>query len=78
MTRPALALSLALLIDILTGAPALAWGRLWHRTIAMFAERHVSPAARYAIAELLEPGESLAAASTWVDENTLKIHGSGA
>jgi hypothetical protein len=53
----------------LTPAPALAWGRLGHRVISRLAELHLTPQAKAAIAELLEPGESLADASLWADEN---------
>src|SRR5262249_18494830 len=53
--------------------PARAWGRLGHRVIARLAEPHTSPAARAAIAELLEPGESLADASTWADEHRREL-----
>jgi hypothetical protein len=45
-----------------------AWGRLGHRVISRFAEQHLTPEAKRAIAELLKPGESLAGASTWADE----------
>jgi len=51
------------------GTPALAWGRLGHWVISRLAERHLTPQAKAAIAELLEPGESLADASLWADEN---------
>ena len=49
--------------------PAYAWGRLGHRVISRLAEKQLTPAAKAAIAELLEPGESLADASLWSDEN---------
>jgi hypothetical protein len=52
-----------------TGTTARAWGRLGHRVIARLAERHLAPQAKAAIVELLEPGESLADASLWADEN---------
>jgi S1/P1 Nuclease len=48
---------------------AWAWGRLGHRVISRLAEKQLTPAAKAAIAELLEPGESLADASLWADEN---------
>jgi hypothetical protein len=56
----ALVFSLVSQILFLTGTPAWAWGRVGHRVIARMAEPHISPAARDAIAELLERGESLA------------------
>lgn len=75
---PLVAAVLAALIGWQAASPAWAWGRLGHRAIAEFAGHHISPAARAAIAELLEPGESMADASTWADENRIRIHGSGA
>jgi hypothetical protein len=56
--------------------PALAWGRFGHRASAKLAEERLSPAARAAIREILEPGESLADASTWADEHSREIPGS--
>ncbi len=37
--------------------------------ISRIAEKNLTPKAKAAIAALLEPGESLANASTWADEN---------
>jgi hypothetical protein len=48
---------------------AWAWGRLGHWVISRIAEKQLTPAAKAAIAELLEPGESLADASLWADVN---------
>ena len=48
--------------------PAWAWGRTGHRVIAKLAVRHLTGEARAEIKALLEPGESLADASTWADE----------
>ncbi len=56
--------------------PALAWGRMAHRASARFAESRLSPRARASIRDLLEPGESLADASTWADEHGREISGS--
>jgi hypothetical protein len=47
---------------------AFAWGRMGHRAAARLTSARLSPATRQAVAELLEPGESLADASTWADE----------
>ena len=66
--RPVLVLSLATLVVIQFAAPAWAWGRVGHRVIARLAERHLTDQARAEIKALLEPGESLADASTWADE----------
>jgi nuclease S1 len=76
--RRALVASLAILMVLQSASPAWAWGRLGHRVIANLAERHLSPEAKAAVAELLEPGESLADASTWADENRTRVHGGGA
>jgi hypothetical protein len=59
-----------------TARPAGAWGRLGHRASARLAESRLSPRARAVVADLLEPGESLADASTWADENSREIRGS--
>jgi hypothetical protein len=66
--RPALVLFVALAVFIRSGTPAWAWGRVGHRVIAKLAERHLTDRARAEIRALLEPGESLADASTWADE----------
>ena len=49
-----------------------------HRASAKLAESRLSPRARAIIRDLLEPGESLADASTWADENNRDIPGSAA
>ena len=61
-----------------TARPAGAWGRLGHRASARLAESRLSPRARAVVADLLEPGESLADASTWADEHSRDIRGSAA
>ncbi len=48
--------------------PAHGWGRMGHRVAGRLAETRLSPAASAAVCELLEPGETLADASTWADE----------
>ena len=58
--RRALAFLLASMLILQSATPAWAWGRTGHRVIAKLAERHLSPVAKAAIAELLESGESLA------------------
>jgi nuclease S1 len=47
-----------------------------HRASARLAESRLSPRARAIIRDLLEPGELLADASTWADENSREISGS--
>jgi hypothetical protein len=59
---------LTLLVAFQTATPAWAWGTLGHRLIARLAEKHLTPEAKAGVAEILEPGESLADASTWADE----------
>ena len=46
----------------------MAWGPVGHRVAGRIAESRLTPAARSAMRELLEPGESLADVSTWADE----------
>ncbi len=64
-----LVITLALLIPSQTARPAWAWGRLGHRVIFRIVEKQLTPKAKAAIAELLEPGETLADALLWADEN---------
>jgi hypothetical protein len=61
--------TLTLLAALATATPAWAWGRLGHRVIARFAERHMTTEAKATVASLLDPGESLADASLWADQN---------
>jgi hypothetical protein len=56
----------------------LAWGRMGHRASARFVESRLTPQARAIIRDLLEPGESLADAATWADENSREVPGSAA
>jgi nuclease S1 len=67
--RSWLAFALTLVAALHTATPVWAWGRLGHRVISRLAEKHLTPKAKAEIAELLEPGESLADASLWADEN---------
>jgi len=60
---------LTLLAVLQTATPVWAWGRLGHRLTARIAERHLTERAEAEIRALLEPGESLADASTWADEH---------
>jgi len=75
-------LPLALLAIILLGIgparQALAWGRMAHRASTRLAETRLTPKARVLIRKLLEPGESLADASIWADENNRNVPGSAA
>jgi hypothetical protein len=51
-----------------TTAPAWAWGRRAHRASAKLADLRLTPAAKAAVRDLLESGESLGDVSTWADE----------
>ena len=62
-------LSLALLVILQAATPALAWGRLGHQVISRFTEKNLTPKAKAAIADLLEPGEPLADALVWAGED---------
>jgi hypothetical protein len=70
-------LSAAVVLLFFGAAPELqAWGPRGHRAAAKLAESRLTPRARAIIRELLEPGESLADAATWADENSREIRGS--
>ena len=62
-------LGLTVLLALETATFDWAWGRLGHRVIARLAKQHMTEKARDALAELLEPGDTSADASTWADEN---------
>ncbi len=60
--------ALTIFIAFASVSPAWAWGRLGHRVISRIAENKLTSRARAAVAEFLEPGDSLADVSTWADE----------
>jgi nuclease S1 len=62
-----------LIVALQTSTTFWAWGRLGHRVISRIAEQHLTTTAKAAIAELLEPRESLADASLWADENRKRL-----
>jgi nuclease S1 len=66
-----------MLIAFQTATPAFAWGRVGHRVISRLAEKELTTAAKAAIAELFELGESLADASLWADENRGRLPKTG-
>ena len=72
-----LAVPIAALLIVAQAAPARAWGPLGHHLTGRLAERHLTPQALAAVKELLEPGESMAEASTWADGQRRTIKGSG-
>ena len=77
LRRSFLVFPLASLIAFQSATPAYAWGKVGHRVISQIAEKHLTPRAKAAIVALLEPGESLADASTWADENRGKLPKTG-
>jgi hypothetical protein len=62
-----------LLVFQSTTTPAWAWGPLGHRVIGRLAERKLSPAARKAVAALLEEAETMADASNWADDHVREM-----
>jgi hypothetical protein len=66
-------LVLAMIISLQSATPAWAWGRLGHRVISRLAKNHMSAKARDALAELLDPSETIADASTWADEHRRQL-----
>jgi nuclease S1 len=67
--RSWITLLLALLIALQAATPAWAWGRLGHRVISRLAKKRMTEQARDALAELLEPTETIADASTWAEKH---------
>jgi hypothetical protein len=75
--RLLLTTALVVLVSVQAPTPPWGWGRLGNRLTARIAERHLTPQAKAAVEALLEPGETLADASTWADEHRREIRGSG-
>jgi hypothetical protein len=59
--------ALAVVVALQPPATPHLWGRLGHRVISRLAKKHMTEKARDALAELLDPGETIADASTWAD-----------
>jgi S1/P1 Nuclease len=53
--------------------PSVGMGQTGHRVISRLAKKHMTETARDALAELLEPNETIADASTWADENRRRL-----
>lgn len=53
--------------SVLAAPAAMAWGPTGHRAVGRIAERHLTPQAARAVADLLGP-DTLAYAATWADE----------
>ncbi|MDR3632808.1 MAG: S1/P1 nuclease [Isosphaeraceae bacterium] len=64
---------LSLALTMVTTRSAWAWGRMGHRVAGQLAESRLTPVARRSVQELLEPGETLADASLWADEQKREI-----
>jgi hypothetical protein len=59
---------LTIVIVVLWPVRTLGWGNRGHQVVARIAMARLSPSARQAIDELLEPGETLETVSTWADQ----------
>lgn len=72
------ALKLILVVLVATAQPreVRAWGPRGHRVAGRVAEARLTPKAKAAVKALLEPGESLADASTWADDFRDQVPGS--
>ncbi len=68
MIRLAPPLLFSVLVLAGTAGTAGAWGDEGHRVVARLAEARLTPAARAGVANLLDPGETLADASLWADK----------
>jgi len=66
--RHSILITATVLLALLAAPGSLwSWGRLAHRVSAKLAESRLTPGARAAIRELLEPDEKLADISVWAD-----------
>ena len=66
--HPTRAVAIALVLAMTLTPTAFGWGRIGHRAAARVSERLLNPIALATVRDLLEPGETLADASTWADE----------
>lgn len=58
---------LATIISVSTASAALGWGDDGHQTVGKIASLSIKPRTAQKIAEILQPGETLASISTWAD-----------
>ena len=69
-TRPTTrAFALWTALALIPASTAFAWGPQGHRVIAKVAEHRLTPAAKRAIRELLEPGDSMPDLADWADRD---------
>jgi len=61
--------ALVVALGLIAPHQALAWGRVGHHVASRITDARLTPAARAAVASLLEPGETILVASTWADEH---------
>ena len=66
--KPPSYILLAIVIVVLLPVRTVGWGDRGHQVIARIAMARLSTSARQAIAELLDPGETLESVSTWADK----------
>ena len=67
MFSAALAIAVSVVLSV-SPPPALAWGKRGHRVVATLATTMLTPAVQSRVADLLEPGVTLADVATWADE----------
>lgn len=60
--------AILVLVSAVLPGPAWAWGGYGHETVADIASDRLTPKARAAVAALLQPNASMAAVSSWADE----------
>ena len=65
--------ALVVALGLIAPHQALAWGRVGHHVASRITDARLTPAARAAVASLLEPGETILVASTWADEHRQTI-----
>jgi hypothetical protein len=66
--KPSSYVFLTIVIIVLLPLRTVGWGNRGHQVVARIAMSRLSPSARQAIAELLDPGETLESISTWADQ----------
>lgn len=67
--KPLSYIFLTIVIVVLWPVRTAGWGNRGHQVIARIAMARLSTSARQAIAELLDPGETIESVSNWADQN---------